>query len=744
MSESGKITDAHRCRAAVVYVRQSTLAQVERNTESTARQYDLVARARQLGWPTSAIRVVDGDLGVSGSVMGQRAAFENLVAEVALGQVGIVLALEVSRLARDNAAWYRLLDLAGVCDTLVCDGDGVYHPALFNDRLVLGMKGLMSEAELHVLRARLEGGIRNKAARGQLRRGLPVGLVWGEADGEICFHPDAAVTGVIGAVFEQFAVRGSVRATWLWLRDQGLRWPLQHAGYLHNNGGQTPEITWVEPTYHAVHTTLTHPAYAGAYVYGRTRDERYLDAGGVLRKRRRRLPRDQWEVLITGHHQGFIDWEVYLANQQHIGQNIRPQAHQPGTGAVREGCALLQGLATCGVCGRKLAVFYRGPAKSVPNYYCQGPGALVDGRGTRHLNVGGQAIDAAVAEAFLAALAPAALEACLAAAQQLQDGHDAALGQWRRQVEQARYAATKAERRYRAVDPDNRLVARGLEADWEHALRDLTDAEAELARRQTARPTALTDDQRATILALGDDLSAVWMAPTTTDKDRKQLLRTLLEEVNITVRRDDPEPHADLVVRWRGSAISELTVPLRRPQPKIRTDEDTIALIRRLAVHYPDAKIAGILNRQHRRTARGLSYTASRVQSLRHHWGIPCHQPSDKVQEGALLNVTQAARQLGIAPSTLLRWLDDGFVAGEQLTPGAPWRIRLTDQLRGMLVDDAPEGWVAMQYATRALGVSRQTVLQRVKRGELRAVLTRTGRRKGLRIEVPTPQDGLF
>jgi DNA invertase Pin-like site-specific DNA recombinase/uncharacterized protein YndB with AHSA1/START domain len=743
MSEATNITPSHLARAAVIYVRQSTLAQLERNTESTARQYDLVARARQLGWPPSAIRVVDGDLGVSGSVMGQRDAFENLVAEVALGQVGIVLALEASRLARDNAAWYRLLDLAGVCDTLVCDGDGIYHPALFNDRLLLGMKGIMSEAELHVLRARLEGGIRNKASRGELRRGLPVGLVWGEADGEIWFHPDAAVTGVITAVFERFAVCGSVRATWLWLRDQGLRWPLQHAGYL-RNGGQPAELTWVEPTYHAVHTTLTHPAYAGAYVYGRTRDERYLDAGGVLRKRRRRLPRDQWEVLITDHHQGFIDWEVYLANQQRIGQNIRPQAHQPGTGAVREGCALLQGLATCGKCGRKLAIFYRGPAKSIPNYYCQGPDALVNGRGTRHLNVGGQAIDAAVAEAFLAALAPAALLACLAAAQQLQDGHDAALGQWRRQVEQARYAATKAERRYRAVDPDNRLVARGLEADWEHALRDLTEAEAELAHRETARPVALTDDERATILALGEDLSAVWTAPTTTDKDRKQLLRTLLEEVNITVRRDAAQPHAELVLRWRGGAIGEVRVPLRRPQPKIRTDEATIDLIRRLAVHYPDAKIAGILNRQHRRTARGLSYTASRVQSLRHHWAIPCHQPSDQPQEGALLNVTAAARQLGIAPSTLLRWLNDGFVAGEQLTPGAPWRIRLTDQLRGMLVDDAPQGWVAMQYATRALGVSRQTVLQRVNRGELRAVITRTGRRKGLRIEVPTPQDGLF
>jgi DNA invertase Pin-like site-specific DNA recombinase len=742
MSETSKITASHRARAAVIYVRQSTLAQLERNTESTARQYDLVQRAVQLGWPRTAVRVIDADLGVSGSATGQRDGFEGLVAEVALGQVGIILALEASRLARDNAAWYRLLDLAGMCDTLVADADGVYHPGLFNDRLVLGMKGLMSEAELHVLRARLDGGVRNKAARGQLRRGLPVGLVWDQADGQIRLHPDEAVTGVIAAVFERFAVCGSARATWLWLREEGLRWPLQRVAY--RRGGGLPEITWVEPTYHAVHTTLTHPAYAGAYVYGRTRHERYLGQDGGLRTRRRRLPRDQWEVLITDHHPGFIDWDTYQANQARIGQNIRPQAHQPGTGAVREGCALLQGLATCGQCGRKLAVFYRGPAKSVPNYYCQGADVLVDGRGARHMNVGGLAIDAAVAEAFLAALQPAALTACLAAAQQLQDGHDAALQQWRRQVEQARYAASKAERRYRAVDPDNRLVARGLETEWEQALAALADAQAELARRQAARPVVLTNQERAQILALGDDLGQVWSAATTTDRDRKQLLRTLLEEVNITVRRDAAEPHADLVLRWRGGAIGEVTVPLRRPQPKIRTDEDTIALIRRLAVHYPDAKIAGILNRQQRRTARGLSYTASRVQSLRHHWGIPCHQPSDKVQEGELLTVTQAARQLGIAPSTLLRWLDDGFVAGEQLTPGAPWRIRLTDQLRGMLVDDAPEGWVAMQYATRALGVSRQTVLQRVKRGELRAVLTRTGRRKGLRIEVPTPQDGLF
>jgi hypothetical protein len=520
-----------------------------------------------------------------------------------------------------------------------------------------------------------------------------------------------------------------------------LRWPLQQAVYLHGKPG---EITWVEPTYHAVHTTLTHPAYAGAYVYGRTRDEHCLGPDGALRTRRRKLPRDQWEVLIPDHHPGFTDWDTYLANQARIGSNIRPQASRPGTGAVREGSALLQGLATCGTCGRKLAIFYRGPAKTVPNYYCQGPADLVDGRGARHMNVGGQAIDGAVAGAFLAALQPAALQACLQAAEQIEHGHDAALAQHRRQVEQARYNAIRAERRYRAVDPENRLVARGLETEWNTALQQVADAEAELARRQTARPTALTPAERAAILALGDDLGQVWDAPTTTDKDRKQLLRTLLEEVNITARRDDPDPHARLILRWKGGTISELTVPLHRPQPKIRTDEDTIALIRRLAVHYPDAVIAGILNRQHRTTARGMSFTANRVASLRTHWHIPRHQPGDPPAEGELLNVAQAARELKIAPSTLLRWLNDGFIAGEQVTPGAPWRIRLTGQLRGMLTDNAPDGWLALHHASRTLGVSRQTVLQKVKRGELRAVLTRTGRRKGLRIEVPASQDGLF
>ena len=409
--------------------------------------------------------------------------------------------------------------------------------------------------------------------------------MWDQADGQIRWHPDEAVTGVLTAVFERFAVCGSVRGVWLWLRDQGLKFPLQRPGYV--SGGK--QITWVAPTYHAVHSVLTHPAYAGAYVFGRTGARRSLDADGQLRVSRHALPQDQWQVLITGHHHGFIDWDTYQANQIRIRANIRPTAHQPGTGAVREGCALLQGLATCGTCGRKLTVYYDGPAKSAPGYYCTGTGKLIEGKDTRHLRVGGTGIDATVADAFLAALQPTALQACLAAAQQLEDGHHTALDQWRRQVEQARYQASQAERRYRAVDPDNRLVARGLETEWNTALQALADAEAELTRRQGARPKTLTTQEKSAVLALGDDLPSVWGAPTTTDKDRKRLLRSLLDEVNITVHRDHTDAHAELVLRWKGGAVTDLRVTVKRKPPNgLRTNEDTVDLVRRLAAHYPD------------------------------------------------------------------------------------------------------------------------------------------------------------
>ena len=741
MSEASKVTASHRGRAAIVYVRQSTLAQLERNKESTLRQYDLVSRAADLGWPRASVQVIDDDQGVSGSSAAGRSGFAELAARVGLGQVGIVLALEVSRLARNNADWYRLIDLAAMTDTLVADADGIYHPSRFDDRLVLGMKGTMAECELHILRARLEGGVRNKAARGELKRALPTGLVWGEGPTEVLKHPDEAVTGAIDAIFTAFAETGSARATWLWMREQGLKFPMQPRAYLYGT-----EIVWVEPTYHAVHNVLTHPAYAGAYVYGRTKFEKSVDEHGQVRTARKILPRDQWQVLIPDHHPGYIDFATWEANQQRIGANTRPQRHQPGTGAVREGCALLQGLAVCGICGRKLNVFYQGPAKATPGYYCAGPGKITDGRGTRHLQFGGVQVDTAVADAFLAAITPAALTACLAAVDELEHGHEIALAQHRRALERARYDAARAERRYLAVDPDNRLVARGLEAQWENTLTAVAAAEAELARAERRRPAALSADERAAVLALGHNLHGVWDAATTTDKDRKRLLHTLLEQVTVTITTDegDATRHAGLHIRWKGGSISTLSVSLRRALPKIRTDEDTVELIRKLAAHHPDQVIAGILNRQGRRTARALSYTASRVQSLRHHWKIDCYRPEATTQEGELLTVAEAAKTLGLASSTLHRWINEGFIGGEQTTPGAPWRIRITDDLKALFVEHAPAGYLATLEATLAYGVSRQTLMQRVKRGELHAVHVRTGRRKGLRIQPPSTPKGLF
>lgn len=731
MSERSKLGASHLHRQAFVYVRQSSQAQLERNVESTERQYALVGRAVELGFDRCQVVVIDEDLGISGSGLSERSGFARLTAEVALGHVGLVLGLEASRLARNNADWYRLLDLCGVTDTVIGDADGLYHPGSFNDRLLLGLKGTMSEAELHVLRARLDGGIRNKAARGELRRGLPVGLVWGEDDGEVLLHPDEAIRGAIAVIFERFTELGSARQVWLWLRREGLRFPLRTS--------TLAEIRWVVPSYHQVHGVLTNPVYAGAYAYGKTRRERYVDEHGQPRTRIRHLPRADWTVLIWEHHPGYVDRETFEANQQRIARNTRPRAHEPG-GAVREGAALLQGVAVCGRCARKLAVHYGGRGGR-PGYHCPGS-TLVEGRGQWCLRVGGVQIDEAVSAAMLAALTPAGVKAALQAAESLEADHDAALGQWRLQIERARYDAQRAERRYRAVEPEHRLVARGLERDWEQALGALSTAEAELERRAHARPKTLTAQEREQLLGLGADLGRVWSAPTTTDRDRKQLLRTLIEEVIVDVARE--QRRATLTVRWRGGAISELVVALPRRQPTIRTDEDTIALLARLAAHYDDATIAGILNRQDRRSATGERFTAQIVGCLRRYRDIPRHQPPAEPPDGQLVPITKAAEILDVAPSTIHRWLADGFIAGEQLTPGAPWQIRVDDQLRARFVEDAPAGWLPMLEATKILGVSRQTVLQRVKRGELNAVHVRQGRRQGLRIQVIPPDEPLF
>ena len=735
MTDPSKIKLSHTQRAAYVYIRQSTPGQVEHNRESTARQYALADKARQFGWANDQIVIIDEDLGLSGSGIDKRSGFVRLTSEVALAHVGIVLGLEVSRLARNNAEWYRLLELCGVTDTLIGDNDGVYHPALFNDRLLLGLKGTMSEAELHIIRARLDGGIRNKAARGELRRGLPVGFVWGEQPGEVLFHPDEAVKGAVRTVFERFAEFGSARRVWLWFRSEGLLFPLQIMP-----ASLPGPVKWVAPTYTALHHILTNPVYAGAYTYGKTKHERYVDEYGAVRKRTRHLPMDQWLVLITEHHPGYIDWATFEANQARLDSNTRPRPHESG-GAVREGAALLQGLVTCGHCGRRLHVHYRG-RNSTPGYHCCGKD-LVNGRGVYCLNVGGTVIEQAVADAFLEAITPAAIEATRMSVEQLQSNHDAALSQWRLEVERTRFEAERAERRYRSVDPENRLVARGLEGEWETRLRAVADAETELHKRQQQRPAALGPAQLEALERLGCDLPKVWNAPTTTDRDRKELLRTLLEEAILNLKRAEGRAH--LTLRWRGGAITMLDVPVPRFKPMgPRTDEDTISLLGRLAALYPDEVIAGIFNRQGRKTATGERFTANQVGSLRRYRSIPRFQPPASPSNGELVTIRKAAQILGMNTSSIHRWLADGFIAGEQVTPGAPWQIRITDELRGRIVEQSPPEYLPMLEATMRLGVSRQTVLQRVKRGELQAVLVRQGRRKGLRIKLVDEQPILF
>jgi len=733
MMNNQKIKPNHLQRTAYIYIRQSTAAQVEFNRESTERQYKLKDRAIDLGWPAQQIRVIDQDLAQSGSSASQRKGFGEMISEVALGKVGLILSIEVSRVARNNSDWYRLLDLCSVTNTLIGDSDGLYHPGLFNDRLLLGMKGTMAEAELHVIRARLEGGIRNKAAKGELRRGLPVGFIWGDQDGEVLMHPDQAVTGAIHTVFKKFTHMGSVRQVWLWFRSKNLLFPLQTS--------LLPEIKWVTASYHAIHSVMTNPVYAGAYTYGKTKQECVIDETGQIKKRTKRLPQSQWAVLIHDHHKGFIDWKTYEMNQARIAKNTRPVPHKT-TGAIREGAALLQGLATCGKCGRRLKVYYQGKNSS-PGYYCAANN-IVEGRAKHCMRVGGVKIDTVVANAFLNAITPAAMDAILLAEKNIETEHDAALDQWRLQIERLQYEADKAERRFQAVDPENRLVARTLEKQWETCLHQLQTAKNEFEQSQKQRPEALTPEQRDHIHNLSKDIKQIWQAPTTTYRDKKELLQILLQEVNISVNRTLNTAH--LIIRWQTNAVTEIDMDLpKRNSPTIRTEQNTIDLVRRLAVHYKDAMIAGILNRQGRQTARGHRFTANRVGNLRRHWNIPKFDPASvPPDEGELVTVQKAAEILQVASGTVHRWLLDGFIPGEQITPGAPWRIRMTEELKSNFVQQPPEGYVTMKEAKRILGVSRQTVLHRVKSGRLSAVHVRKGKQMGLYIKVIDKQMSLF
>ena len=729
MSDLSKISEAHRRRRAVVYVRQSTLHQVERNTESAARQYALRDRAIELGWPGDAVAVVDEDTGRSGASSDGRLGFKELVAEVGLGQVGIVLALEVSRFARSSADWHQLLDLCALTGTLIADADGVYSPADFNDRLLLGLKGTMSEAELHLIRARLDGGLRNKAQRGELRLALPVGLGRDEDD-RIVLCADEEVRHAIDRVFCLWRQLGSARQVVIELIAGGQKLPRRTVGQR--------RVRWARPSYGAVHDFLTNPAYAGTFAFGKTRQEKRLDAQGRLRVKTVELSVEEWSVCLPEHHPGYVSWDEYLATRARLRANVRPRGE--GGGAAGNGHALLQGLIRCGRCGRRMQVAYSGNTGNVPRYLCS-VGHVMHATGQICGSLGGTRLDKAVADAFLQAVTPAAVAATAGAIGELTDQHESRVQGQRLALERAQFEADRARRQFDACEPEHRLVARTLERALEDALAGVEREQRALAALDRARPAPLSDAEREALGQIARNLPRLWNAKTTSQRDRKELLRALVSEIVVTI--DRAEHRADVEVFWEGGARTELQVRLNRTGSGQRQlAEDTIDLIGRLAAHHPDQQIAAILNRQGRRTGTGLPFTRARVQSARFRAGIPAAPPPDPQSE--LVTIQAAAAQLGVSTFTIRRWLRDGLLPGEQTTPNAPWRIRLTDEVRARFVPEIPDGFVPLAEAAKRLGVARQTVLHQVQRGERRAIEVTQGRRTGLRIEVPADDLGLF
>jgi DNA invertase Pin-like site-specific DNA recombinase len=729
---SDKITAAHLARRAVVYVRQSTPQQVATNIQSQRRQFALVDRAIELGWRLDDVSVIDEDLAVSGSGL-IRSGFDRLVADVGLGRVGLVLGIEVSRLARNNRDWYHLLDLCAIVDTLVGDGDGLYHPGVFNDRLLLGLKGTMSEVELHLIQSRLSGGLWEAARRGELRTHLPVGFVY-DQERRIAITPDEAIKQAIALIFSKFAELGSARQIAAYLVSEQL--PLPHQNL------KDGRITWRAATFGAVHDVLTNPVYAGAYAYGRSAVERRLDEHGRLWKRQVRRPVEEWRIMIEDHHPGFISFATYQANRERLKSNWR--GPKGGTsGAVREGRALLQGLLRCGRCGRKMHVGYASEA-NVPRYTCK-QAYVFHGSERTCQSVGGMRLDNYVADVFLAALTPASLEATLAALEETERSWHVERGQRELLVQQAHFEAERAQSQFDRVEPENRLVARNLERAWEERLSTVAQREADLARFDANRPTPLSADERAWLERAGADLQAVWTAATTSNRDRKQLLRCLIKEIGVTADRD--RSVAELTILWVGGAATRHSVRMYRSGERQNvTSEVVLDLVRRLAPHYTDERIAFFLNRKRLRTGAGNSFTISRVAHLRSRLGIAItHSAGMTFDDGPeWRSVDQAASELGVSGDTIRRWARGGFLEARQVMPQAPWRVRINDEVRQRIVPEAPVGWVRLVDAAKRLGRSKQTILHWVQSGRLRAVQVAVGKRKGLRIELGGLENGLF
>jgi excisionase family DNA binding protein len=729
MSEVSKITDCHRQRRAVVYVRQSTSGQVERHLESAARQYGLAERAVELGWPAEAVLVVDEDTGMSGRWAHARIGFRELAAEVGLGHVGVILALEVSRLARSSADWHQLLDLCALTGTLIADADGIYSPGEFNDRLLLGLKGAMSEAELHLIRSRLRGGLENKARRGELRLALPIGLEYDESC-EIRLSADEQIRAAIGRVYALWDRCGSARQVVAELAREGQLLPRRAIS--------ERRVRWVAPDYGSVHDILTNPSYAGAYAFGRSRQVKTVGQDGVVKTSVVRVAIEEWRVCIPDHHPGYVTSEQYLETQARLRANARPRGE--GGGAAREGSALLQGVLRCGKCGRKMMVSYSGIRGRTHTYLCSRTHQM---QATRRpcQTIGGLRLDSTVVEAFLDAVNPAGVDATAAAVDQLEAEHAERRRMQTLALERADFEAERRRRQFDACEPENRLVARTLEAAWEKALAETERQRRMLAELDRQRPAPLTDAERRALRRLAGEVGKVWGAKTTSDRDRKQLLRALLDDVVLNVDRDE---HVGTVELFReGSARTVLPIRLKHSGIKrTSTRPELVDLIRQLAEHSSDPEIAMVLSKQGWNSPTGLPFTAARVRGIRERAGIPAAPRVKSADAGVSIN--EAARELGVSTMTIRRWLAEGLLPAEQTVEHAPWRIRLTDEVRQRFVPTVPDGYVKLDEAARQLGVARQTVLNQVRAGRRNAVHVLEGKRRGLRIEICPGEQGLL
>jgi len=655
-----KITHEHLGRGAVVYVRQSTIGQVVEHTESQRRQYALADSARAMGF--ASVTTIDDDLGRSGSGLVERPGFQRLVAVVCTGAVGAVFCIEASRLARNGRDWHHLIDLCALVGAVVVDPDGVYDPRHTNDRLLLGLKGTMSEYELTLLRQRGLAARDSKARRGELRFGLPPGYCWNEL-GRIEQDPDERVVHVIGVIFSKFRELGSVRQVLLWARETNMDLPIVR------RAARTARVTWKGPAYHNVLEVLQNPVYAGAYVFGRTCNRTTVVEGRARKTAGHKRTQDQWPVLLRDHHVGYISWDEYISNQTMIAENAHMQKRMSRKSA-RGGRALLTGLLRCGRCGRMMRVFYGSRSGHAHRYQCRGdqmhsPGGLCVG-------IGGVRVDKAVAGQLLDAVAPHAVEAALKAAAKVATANADVRKASQNELEEARYEASLASRRYESVDPTKRLVARELEARWEAALKRVSEIEARLEAIDTVT-AAQPRITREALIGLAQDLPRVWNSATADIRTKQRIVRVLIREVVIDGHTDASA--ATVVIHWTGGRHTEIQVARvrtgRYPDDK---SPGAVDVVRKLGGKWSDRELAVTMNRMRCKGAGGTTWTTLRVRELRERLGVAAH---DAAAPADHISVDETAKRLEICVGSVHRLIREGVLPATQLMPSAPWQVSI-------------------------------------------------------------------